>query len=525
MKIKEAFRFTYCASLTIQLPRNFIILGMTSILKITIGFLISIFLLLPKYVFGQESYKPNILIILADDLGYGDLGVYNPNSLVPTPNLDQLASEGIRLTDAYCPVAVCSPTRYALMTGRYPFRSWKPNSVMANYEPSLIEAELITVPEMLQEAGYTTAGFGKWHLGTTFPTTDGNKPNGYGKFRADDNGANLALNQPVSDGPLDHGFDDWLGFSCASECWILENKKVMGYLKHDYYTVEAASGTEQLQSFTMQEYLPFITERTIDYLERQDKNSEPFFLYYAPYVPHIPLAVNEPFIGSTQAGLYGDYVHELDFYVGKLLKTLDRLELTNNTIVLFASDNGSHFTIASNEIAMETARNQPFAVDTTSLSGPVHYPNAPLRGTKRDVWEGGVRTPLIARWPDHFPEGTASGELFSLNDVLATLAALVDYELPTSSAQDSYNLLPVLQGQRQNIRESVVVKASKNLYGLRQGKWKYIQVEKNQPPQLYDLSVDVAETNNVYASHPEVVKELEQQLKQLLNSDRTAPRL
>ncbi len=499
---------------------------MTFILRFTTKILLSFnLLLLPKYVSGQKTNKPNILIILADDLGYGDIGAYNPNSLVPTPNLDRLASEGIRLTDAYCPVAVCSPTRYALMTGRYPFRSWKPNSVMANYEPSLIDDELMTLPEMLQEAGYTTAGFGKWHLGTTFPTTDGNKPVGYGEFRADNNGANLALNQPVSDGPMDHGFNDWLGFSCASECWILENKQVMGYLKHDYYTVEAATGTESLQPFTMQEYLPFITEQTIDYLEGKEEDSEPFFLYYAPYVPHIPLAVNEPFIGSTQAGLYGDFVHELDFYVGQLLKTLDSLGLSNNTIVLFASDNGSHFNVASNEIAMETARNSAFTVDTASLSGPLHYPNAPLRGTKRTVWEGGVRTPLIARWPEHFPKGTVSSELFALNDMLATLAALVDYELPNNSAQDSYNLLPVLQGKSENIRESVVVKASKKLYGLRKGQWKYIQGEKNQSPQLYDLSVDVAEKNNLYTAHPEVAKELEQELDELLDSERTAPSL
>jgi len=497
---------------------------MIPILRFTAGLLLILGIAChPEDVTGQNSDKPNILIILADDLGYGDLGSYNPNSLIPTPNLDRLASESIRLTDAYCPVAVCSPSRYSLMTGRYSFRSWK-NAVMANYEPSLIEDELLTLPEMLQEAGYTTAGFGKWHLGTTFPTTDGNKPVGYGKFRADDNGANLALNQPVSDGPLDHGFDHWMGFSCASECWVLEDKQVMGYLKHDYYTVEDASGTERLQSFTMQEYLPFITEQTISYLKNREKDSEPFFVYYSPYVPHIPLAVNEPFIGSTQAGLYGDFVHELDAYVGKLLKALDSLRLADNTIVLFASDNGSHFDIASNEIAMETARNQPFSVDTASLSGPVHYPNAPLRGTKRDVWEGGVRTPLIARWPNHFPRGAVSSELFALNDMLATLAALVDYELPDDSAQDSYNLLPVLRGN-QGTRESVVVKASKSLYGLRQGQWKYIQGTDGRPPQLYDLSVDEAESDNLYASQSEVAKEMEQRLNELLNSERTAPHL
>lgn len=495
---------------------------MITILRFTIGLLLGFCLfLLPESVSGQESDKPNILIILADDLGYGDLEVYNPNSLIPTPNLNWLASEGIRLTDAYCPVAVCSPSRYSLMTGRYSFRSWKPNGVMANYEPSLIADELLTLPEMLQKAGYTTAGFGKWHLGTTFPTTDGKKPVGYGKFRADDNGANLDLSKPVSDGPLEHGFDHWLGFSCASECWILENKQVMGYLKHDFYTVEATSGTEKLQSFTMQQYLPFVTGQAIDYLQENASTSEPFFVYYSPYVPHIPLAVNESFMGSTQAGLYGDYVHELDHYVGKLMDALDSLGLSENTIVLFASDNGSHFAYASHEIAMETARNQPFAVDTASLSGPVHYPNAPLRGTKSTVWEGGVRTPLVARWPGHFPEGKVSNELFALNDVLATLAAVVDYELPDDVAQDSYNLLPVLYGNSKGKRELVVVRASRNTHGLRWGQWKYIEGSEGRQPQLYDLATDEAETTNLYTSRPGVAKKMEQKLKALLSSSRT----
>ncbi|MGD1889202.1 MAG: sulfatase-like hydrolase/transferase [Cyclobacteriaceae bacterium] len=157
--------------------------------------------------FSQSSPNPNIIFILADDLGYGDLQSYNPASLVPTPNLDRLAEEGTRLTNAYCPVAVCSPTRYSLMTGRYSFRSWKPNGVMSNYEPSLIEAELLTLPEMLRESGYTTAGFGKWHLGTTFPTLDGKKPAGKGQIRAEDNGTNQEFSKPMSEGPQEHGYD------------------------------------------------------------------------------------------------------------------------------------------------------------------------------------------------------------------------------------------------------------------------------------------------------------------------------
>jgi len=198
---------------------------------------------------------PNILFIFADDMGYGDLGVYNPDSKVPTPNLDQLANEGIRFTDAYCPVSVCSPSRYALMTGEYPWRSWKKTRVMSNYEPSMINEATLTLPQMLQNAGYQTVGFGKWHLGTTFPTTDGKPPVGYGKFQDDRNGANLDFSKPVSDGPLDRGFDKWLGFSCASECWIFEDKHVMGAIIHDLYSIEAASGTEDLEKIALEGFL------------------------------------------------------------------------------------------------------------------------------------------------------------------------------------------------------------------------------------------------------------------------------
>jgi arylsulfatase A len=231
---------------------------------------------------------PNILLILADDLGYGDLGCYAPQSLVPTPHLDQLAAEGMRFTRAYCPVSVCSPTRYALMTGEYPWRSWKKTGVMANYEPSMIDSTLLTLPEMLQQAGYQTVGLGKWHLGSTFATLDGQKPVGYGKFRADENGANLDLTQPVTDGPLDHGFDHFWGFSCASECWIMNDRKITAALDHDFYTIEATPGHERLERISLPEYLPRITGRTLEFLRSRTGSSPPFFLYFSPYVPHVP---------------------------------------------------------------------------------------------------------------------------------------------------------------------------------------------------------------------------------------------
>lgn len=471
---------------------------------------------------------PNIVFILADDLGYGDLGCYNPNSLIPTPNLDQLAAEGMRLTRAYCPVAVCSPTRYALMTGRYPWRSRKKSGVMANYEASMIDSSLLTLPEMLQKTGYTAAGFGKWHLGTSFPTLDGKQPAGYGKFRADDNGANLNLSKPVWDGPLDHGFDSWLGFSCASECWIIEDNTIVGAIGHDLYTIEATPNKEHIEVIPLKDYLSFLTEKTLDFLRDKAaaKNEQPFFLYFSPYVPHVPLAVSEDFQGSTEAGLYGDYVHELDHYIGKILNTLNSLDLKENTIVLFASDNGSQFEVASSAIDMSKAANNRTDYQLNPDSFPIHRPNWPLRGTKWTIYEGGVRTPFIARWPGHFPAGKSGDQMLGLTDVMATLGAIVDYDQPEEIGTDSRNLLPVLIGNAPEIREEIVVQSSGRVYGLVKGKWKFIglgnyQASGRDSPsgELYDLSKDPSEQKNLYDHHPEVVSELKDRLKEIIAKD------
>lgn len=488
------------------------------------------FLLLNINSVAQSSSKPNVVIILADDLGYGDLQCYNPKSQVPTPNLDRLAAEGMRLTDAYCPVSVCSPTRYSLMTGRYAFRSWKKSGVMANYEPSMIAAELLTLPEMMQEAGYTTAGFGKWHLGTTFPTLDGENPVGFGKFRADKNGANLDFSKPVSDGPLDHGFDQWLGFSCASECWIFKDKEVMGAILHDLYTIEAAPNSEQLKKIPLEDYLSFITENTLQFLSNQAQlpQKKPFFLYYAPYVPHVPLAVSEKFRGSTEAGLYGDYVHELDHYVGILLNKLQDLKLSENTIVIFASDNGSQFTVTSKELELTKAVNNASLNLNKEEHPKSHHPNGKLRGTKWTIYEGGVRTPLIVRWPQNIKPGSVSNQLFALNDVMATVASILNFKIPENSAQDSYDLLSVWQGKKKNKREVVVVQSSANVLGLRWGKWKYIGAGNYVPQQsgapageLYDLSSDPSETVNVYLDNPEVVQKMKKKLEEILNNSKS----
>lgn len=471
-----------------------------------------------------QNSLPNILFIYADDLGYGDLGVYNSKSKVQTPNLDQLAENGVRFTEAYCPVSVCSPSRYALMTGEYPWRSWKKTGVMRNYEPSMIDEDILTLPQMLTNAGYQTAGFGKWHLGTTFPTTDGEVPVGYGKFYDEHNGANIDFNQPLSDGPTDRGFQHWLGFSCASECWLFEDNQIMGAIDHDLYTIEAASGKDDIKKVTLQEFLPFITEESINYLQavKKEASDKPFFLYYSPYVPHIPLAVADEFIGKTEAGPYGDYVFELDYYIGELIQELDRLGLKENTLIIFASDNGSQFIATHAGQEGEAPSNSPSDVKT-EINPDAHQPNYPYRGTKWSVYEGGVRTPLIASWEGNFPKGHVSDQLIAMNDILPTLAALVGESLPEGAARDGHNLLPIFYGDIVDFekRESVVLKGSGDAYALRQGKWKVVGLGDYpfaSPGELYNLAEDPGETKNLYTDNPEIADKLLDQLNEHLKS-------
>ena len=456
---------------------------------------------------------PNILLILADDLGYGDLNCYNPAALVPTPNLDRLASESTQFTNAYCPVSVCSPTRYALMTGRYPWRSWRKAGVMRNYEPSMIDDDIITLPEMLQEAGYETVGLGKWHLGTQFPTLDGGKPAGYGKFRADDNGANIDLDGKIWDGPIDHGFNYWVGFSCASETWILENKEILGALGYDLYTIEATPNKEDVEVIPLEDYLPFITDHAAKFLKayKNTFREKPFFLYYAPYVPHIPLTVEQKFRGSTNAGLYGDYVHELDFYIGKVLDQLQSSGLAENTIVIFASDNGSQFLLTSPELDKYGVSNSPqdiLQIDT--LEG--HHPNGQLRGTKWSIYEGGVRTPLLVRWPGQVQEGVQRHEVIGLNDLINTISDIsADIQTP-HSAIDSRSFYRLLTGESVTGRKQIILQSSGKDFGLRSGEWKYIYKSDTNISELYNLTSDPGESNNVLKMHPEIARKMHEEL-------------
>jgi len=450
-----------------------------------------------------DGQLPNIVLILADDLGYGDAGCYNPESRVPTPNIDRLAREGMRFTSAYSPDALCTPSRYSMMTGRYSWRTKHRRSVQLNWEKPLIEEGRMTVPWLLKAAGYTTAGLGKWHLGADFPTTDGLIPVGQGGLRHELDGANIDLSQPLRGGPKDRGFDRWFGFICAGESIVYDDYFATAYI--DVHPRPVARNVEELRHIPLATYLPELTERATAFIDTHAaaaKKGTPFFLWFSPYVPHIPLAIAEGFKGRTKGGDYGDYVHQLDYEIGRILAALERQGLSENTLVVFTSDNGSHF-------------------ETT---GEGHRPNGPLSGTKATLREGGVRVPLVARWPERIPAGKVSDKIVASTDLLATVAALVRKPLPPQAGEDSFNVLPILLGdpQARSEREFLIMRSKTAQLAIRQGRWKYVapvdfpwvrrpEAEAAEA-QLFDLEADPTEVRNVIGAQGEVAAALRRKL-------------
>ncbi len=442
-----------------------------------------------------SATRPNIVYILADDLGWGDLRCYNANSGVPTPNADRLASQAMRFTDMHSPSSVCTPTRYGIMTGRYCWRSRLKNGVLNGYSPNLIEEGRLTVPELLKSRGYYTAGLGKWHLGLgTQEKTD--------------------FAQPLRPGPVTHGFDYYYGIPASLDM------DPYVYFENDRTVEQPTGNTPGMKeprgvywrpggiapSFSIPGVLPTLTERAIGVLQdRAKKPNDPFFLYLALTAPHTPWVPEDKFRGKSTAGLYGDFVAAVDDTLGRVMKALDDNGLAENTLVIFTSDNGADWKV-------EDKAQYP------------HRANANWRGEKADIWDGGHRIPFLARWPGQVHPGSVSGQLGCLTDLMATVAAITGYNLPASAGEDSFNLLPVLQGKtKKPVRDSIVHHSIDGVFSIRQGDWKlelglgsggFTKPAKIEPEpggplgQLYNLAQDPREQNNLWQQRPEVVKRL-----------------
>lgn len=481
-------------------------------------------------VCAAEVRPPNIVVFLADDLGYGDVGCYNPESKIATPNLDRLAREGMRFTDAHSACTVCTPSRYALMTGQMPFRVPRGGTVFTGAGgPSLIEAKRLTLPEMLRAKGYATAAVGKWHIGLTFHDRSGAPVHRDGREAV----SLIDYSRRIDGGPVDHGFDSFFGTACCPTTdWLY------AFIENDRIPVPPVKPLDRSQlpkhawandcregfiatNFPMEEVDLVFLNRSRRFLEDHVRKSpeKPFFLYHAAQAVHLPSFAAKQFAGKSGAGPHGDFIAALDWIVGELLKTLAKCGVDENTLFLFTSDNG------------------PETTSVLHMREDYRHDGAhPWRGVKRDQWEGGHRVPLLVRWPARVNPGTTSGQLISHTDVMATLAAVVGSVLPRDAAEDSFNMLPVLLGETNTpVRTHLLTQAFQARYlAIRKGDWKYIdhpgsggndyqngplakfaQPEKapEAPGQLYDLSTDPGETTNLYFEKPDKVKELKSLLE------------
>jgi arylsulfatase A-like enzyme len=483
---------------------------------------------------APQKQRPNIVFILADDLGYGDLGCYNKDSKIPTPNLDALAQEGMRFTDSHAPTSVCTPTRYAILTGRYSWRTRLQRGVLGPWGTPLIAPDRLTVASLLKQNGYATACIGKWHLGMAWPTKDGKPPSS-----RQERLSNVDFTQPITDGPTNHGFDYYFGTDVPNypPYVFIENNRTAGIPS------DPDDGPKQLYNhpgpmlpgWKLVNILPELSRRAVGWVETSAKSGKPFFLYLPLTSPHYPVVPAPEFKGKSKAGDYGDYVVETDWVVGQVLDALKRSGAAENTLVIFTSDNGPEI---SGEVVIG-------AYDR--ISSFHHYSMGDLRGAKRDAWEGGHRVPFIARWRGKIKAGALSNETICHVDFMATIAAVLEQKLPDSAAPDSYNLLPALLGEKLDhpIREATVHHAASGKFAIRKGDWVFIDAKTgddngakgepaflkaergytkdDQPGQLFNVKEDLSERKNHYAEQPEVVRELKALLEKYKADGRSTP--
>jgi len=481
---------------------------------------------------------PNILFILADDLGYGDVGCYNPESKVPTPHIDRLAAQGMLFTDAHSPSTVCTPTRYSILTGRMAFRTGNRSVFTGAGGPGIIEKERLTLPQMLREKGYSTALFGKWHVGLTFLDASGkpindNRPDAIQR---------IDFTRPIPDAPIHRGFDRFFGTACCPTTdWLyafidgdripvpptrLIDKKD---IPKNPYTEDCRPGMIA-PDFDMEEIDMIFLKKSLQFLDEHAAKApeKPFFLFHSAQAVHLPSLPGKAFQGKTKAGPHGDFIAQFDHIVGALLAKLDELGLAENTLVMLSSDNGPEV---------------PTVVNMRKDHG--HDGARPWRGVKRDQWEGGHRVPFITRWPAKIAPAKRSDQTTCLTDLMATCAAITGAKLPDNAAEDSVDLLPVLLGKDggKPVRDFTLHQTWTFQLAIRQGDWKYLdhpgsggnryepgsalapfilpEDAPDAPGQLYNLANDPGETKNLYLRHPEIVKKLKALLEQSKASGRS----
>tara|TARA_R110002049_G_scaffold2750_4_gene21913 strand:+ start:58257 stop:59810 length:1554 start_codon:yes stop_codon:yes gene_type:complete len=481
--------------------------------------------------------SPNILILYADDLGFGDLGCYNGDSKIPTPNLDRLASEGVRFTDGHSSSGICTPSRYAMLTGRHHWRDF--HGIVNALGASVFQPERLTLPEMLKSNGYHTSAIGKWHLGWDWDAIKKPGATATGQGRKKTWGPEaFDWSKSIPNGPLAHGFDHYFGDTVINfppYCWIEDDKvqrapdTVMDSSKWKPIKEgnwECRPGP-MISDWDPYANIPTTTQRGVDYINGQAEQSKPFFLYFAFPSPHAPIVPNDQFDGKSKAGPYGDFVVETDDACGRLLRSLDQSGQSENTVVVFTADNGPE--------KYAYARDENFG----------HWSAHPLRGLKRDIYEGGHHVPYIIKWPGVTKAGRVCDALVSQIDLMATFASALGFDLPDDAAEDSHDLMPILENTTDSVRQTHVHNTREDQYAIRDGDWLLVDhkdgymsgrnqpweerhgyaADDKSPVELYNLRKDLGQRHNLAAENPDKVTELQRLLTHIRKQGHSAPRL
>lgn len=468
----------------------------------------------------------NVVYILADDMGYGDISAYNPESKIHTPVLDSLAASGIMFTDAHSNSSVSTPTRYGTLTGRYTFRSKLKKGVLTGYSSPLIEQGRETVASFLQRNGYQTACIGKWHLGLNWTRKDQSKPLYTGSEWDLEDTSNVDYEAEITGGPTDCGFD----YSCIlpasldmSPYLYIENGKATAPVNQ--YTEDYADKSirglhyrhgDVAADFRHEDCLSYFTEKAENYIQKASKEDKPYFLYFALTAPHSPWMVDEAFRGRSKAGAYGDFVCMVDETVRRICEVVKKSGEAEKTLIIFTSDNGAMW---SEEDIAETG----------------HRANGRWSGKKSDLWEGGHRVPLIVSCPQVVDSGKQSDVLVCSTDLFATMAEMIQQRVPAGAAEDSFSYWKVLsEGDNQgSCRQSLVYHSDKGYFALRKGEWVLLDckgsggwtlpeedVKDTQSVQLYNLDQDYKQHHNVAEMYPELVKSMKKELDKIENESR-----
>ena len=475
------------------------------------------------------SEKPNVVILYADDMGVADVSYGDPEAKIQTPNIDRLASEGMTFSDGHSSSGVCTPSRFAMLTGQHHWRRF--HGIVNAFGKSVFEKDEYTIARMFKKRGYKTACFGKWHLGWDW---DAIRKEGVTKKDLT-KAESYDWTKPFPGGPIDQGFDYYFGdgtINFPPYCWIENDKFVTIPSKKVIKSKPLAGGGgfrpgPMAEGWNPYDILPTMTKKTVEWIEKHDAK-QPFFIYLAFNSPHYPIVPNKEFHGKSQAGFYGDFMIETDAMVGKVMDALEKKGVADNTIVIFTADNGAE------------------KLGYDRLEKFDHWSSGEFRGLKRDIYEGGHRVPFIVKWSGNIKAGSKSDETVSQVDLAATFAEIIGEPLKNEEAIDSYNLLAVWKGEeyKKPLRTATVQNTNKGKYALRQGDWVYINdskgnsqgeskaflkkfglstFPKDTPGLLFNLKDDPRQSKNLYADHPEKVKAMSELLKSYTDGERCAP--